>query len=238
MTQLKPLILLIDDESKIRRLLGRALEQEGFDVVSADSAEDGLSVMKKNLEKPDLIILDYMMPDMDVLMFLEALRKEDATPVIMLSALSETAKKTKALELGADDYVVKPFSMEELIARMRAVLRRVSDTGARKREKIFANGPLVMNQTKRICRYKDKDVRLADTEFRLLGVLLQHPGKIFMHEDLLRQVWGAEYIGELNYLRVSFSRIRKKLTEAGLDGSVIASYSGIGYYMEELEEDL
>lgn len=238
MTSFRPLVLLIDDESKMRRLLSRSLESEGFDVVSADSAEDGFSVLKKGQEKPDLIILDYMMPDMDGLMFLEKLRKDDSTPVIMLSAISETPKKTKALELGADDYVVKPFSLKELIARMRAVLRRSEGSPRAEYEKILTNGPLWMNSTKRLCRYREKEIKLADTEFRLLGVLLEHPGKIFMHEELLRRVWGAEHIGELNYLRVSFSRIRKKLQEAGLDGAVIASYSGIGYYMEELEEDL
>lgn len=99
------------------------------------------------------------------------------------------------------------------------------------------NGPLIMDPDKRTCRYKNQEIKLADTEFRLLFILVKRPGTIFTHEDLLRRVWGAEFIGELNYLRVSLSRIRKKLTAAGFPGSAISSYSGIGYYIEDLSEE-
>lgn len=229
-------ILIVDDESKIRRLLSRSLESEGFDVAASDSAMSAEEYLKNG--HCDLIILDYMMPEKDGMSFLEELRKKSSIPVIMLSAREEIARKTQALELGADDYVVKPFSIEEMTARIRAVLRRAGAVKAGSAPSATAvNGPLVMDPDKRTCRYKDHEIKLADTEFRLLFILVKRPGTIFTHEDLLRRVWGAEYIGELNYLRVSLSRIRKKLTAAGFPGTAISSYSGIGYYIEDLSED-
>ena len=230
-------ILIVDDESKIRRLLSRSLEAEGFDVAVADSAMSASEYLKNG--HCDLIILDYMMPEIDGMAFLAELRKKSSIPVIMLSAREEIAKKTQALELGADDYVVKPFSIEEMTARIRAILRRSGGVKTGSAATVQAvNGPLVMDP-ERTCRYKDQEIRLADTEFRLLFILVKRPGTIFTHEDLLRRVWGPEFIGELNYLRVSLSRIRKKLTAAGFPGSAISSYSGIGYYIEDLsEEDL
>ena len=230
-------ILIVDDESKIRRLLSRSLEAEGFDVAVADSAMSASEYLKNG--HCDLIILDYMMPEIDGMAFLAELRKKSSIPV-MLSAREEIAKKTQALELGADDYVVKPFSIEEMTARIRAILRRSGGVKIGPAATVQAvNGPLVMDPDKRTCRYKDQEIRPADTEFRLLFILVKRPGTIFTHEDLLRRVWGPEFIGELNYLRVSLSRIRKKLTAAGFPGSAISSYSGIGYYIEDLsEEDL
>ena len=226
-------ILIVDDESKIRRLLSRSLEAEGFDVAVADSAMSASEYLKNG--HCDLIILDYMMPEIDGMAFLGELRKKSSIP-----AREEIAKKTQALELGADDYVVKPFSIEEMTARIRAILRRSGGVKTGSAATVQAvNGPLVMDPDKRTCRYKDQEIRLADTEFRLLFILVKRPGTIFTHEDLLRRVWGPEFIGELNYLRVSLSRIRKKLTAAGFPGSAISSYSGIGYYIEDLsEEDL
>ena len=206
-------ILIVDDESKIRRLLSRSLETEGFDVAVADSAMSASEFLKNG--HCDLIILDYMMPEIDGMAFLAELRKKSSIPVIMLSAREEIAKKTQALELGADDYVVKPFSIEEMTARIRAILRRSGG---------IKSGPAAPTLA-------------VNTEFRLLFILVKRPGTIFTHEDLLRRVWGAEFIGELNYLRVSLSRIRKKLTAAGFPGSAISSYSGIGYYIEDLSEE-
>ena len=236
MNSIRPTVLIIDDESKIRRLLSRSLDGFGFDVLLSASAEEAMFLLEKS--KPDIIILDYMMPQVDGLTFLSEMRKRYSIPTIFLSARDEVRIKTKALELGADDYVVKPFSMEELTARIKAVLRRSRVNSEKAPEQTVHNGDLVMFPDRRMCRYKDADIKFADTEFRLLLVLNKRPGTIFTHEDLLRQVWGAEYIGELNYLRVSFSRIRKKLTEAGLAGTAIASYSGIGYYIEDLSEEV
>ena len=178
-------ILIVDDESKIRRLLSRSLEAEGFDVAVADSAMSASEYLKNG--HCDLIILDYMMPEIDGMAFLAELRKKSSIPVIMLSAREEIAKKTQALELGADDYVVKPFSIEEMTARIRAILRRSGGVKTGPAATVQAvNGPLVMDPDKRTCRYKDQEIRLADTEFRLLFILVKRPGTIFTHEDLLR----------------------------------------------------
>lgn len=206
------------------------------DAAVADSAMSASEFLKNG--HCDLIILDYMMPEIDGMAFLAELRKKSSIPVIMLSAREEIAKKTQALELGADDYVVKPFSIEEMTARIRAILRRSGGIKSGPAAPTLAvNGPLIMDPDKRTCRYKNQEIKLADTEFRLLFILVKRPGTIFTHEDLLRRVWGAEFIGELNYLRVSLSRIRKKLTAAGFPGSAISSYSGIGYYIEDLSEE-
>lgn len=232
----KPLILVIDDESKIRRFVCQSLEREGYDVASAGDGEEALDVYEALSEKPDLVIVDYMMPTMDGLEFLERFRKGSATPVIFLSARSETTIKTQALEAGADDYVVKPFSIEELTARVKAVLRRMSSRPGEQSTQNLVNGPLTMCISRRKFSLGNKDINLPDTEFRLMAVLMKKPGVVFTHEDLLRQVWGAEFIGETNYLRVSFARIRKKLRAAGLNEPVISSYSGIGYFMEDFSE--
>ena len=234
--KIHPLILVIDDESKIRRFVCQSLEREGFDVASAGDGEEALEVFEALSEKPDLVIVDYMMPEMDGLDFLEEFRKSASTPVIFLSARSETSVKTKALEAGADDYVVKPFSVEELTARVKAVLRRVGSQTDSTVTQDLINGPLKMNIGRRKFYFNDKEINLPDIEFRLMTVLMKKPGIVFTHEDLLRQVWGAEFIGETNYLRVSLARIRKKLRAAGLEEPLISSYSGIGYYMEDYSE--
>ncbi len=232
----QPLILVVDDESKIRRFVCQSLEREGFDVASAGDGEEAIAVFEALSEKPDLVILDYMMPTMDGMEFLEKFRKFSSTPVIFLSARSEATIKTKALEAGADDYVAKPFSIEELTARVKAVLRRMRTNQSGILSQDIVNGPLTMNFGRRKFFVGGQEINLPDTEFRLMAVLIKKPGIVFTHEDLLRQVWGAEFIGETNYLRVSFARIRKKLRAAGFEEPLISSYSGIGYYMEDLSE--
>ena len=231
-------ILVVEDDEKLNRIVCTYLNDSGFQAKGCLNARDAYDEMYSQLY--DLITSDIMMPEIDGMAFLAELRKKSSIPVIMLSAREEIAKKTQALELGADDYVVKPFSIEEMTARIRAILRRSGGVKTGPAATVQAvNGPLVMDPDKRTCRYKDQEIRLADTEFRLLFILVKRPGTIFTHEDLLRRVWGPEFIGELNYLRVSLSRIRKKLTAAGFPGSAISSYSGIGYYIEDLsEEDL
>lgn len=141
----QPLILVVDDESKIRRFVCQSLEREGFDVASAGDGEEAIAVFEALSEKPDLVILDYMMPTMDGMEFLEKFRKFSSTPVIFLSARSEATIKTKALEAGADDYVAKPFSIEELTARVKAVLRRMRTNQSGILSQDIVNGPLTMN---------------------------------------------------------------------------------------------
>jgi len=228
--------MIIDDESRIRRFLSIGLEESGFDVCVFDNGLSALSAFRSMQEKPNLIVLDYMMPEMDGLEFLTEIRKSFSVPVIVLSAKDEVPSKTKAFLLGADDYVTKPFALEELIARIGAVLKRTERKGASKQESIFFNGPFKVDFDKRKFFYLDKEIYFSDKEFRLITEMIKNKGRLLGHEELLRKVWGATYIGEINYLRVTFTRIRKKLNEAGADGSVISSYSGVGYIMADLNE--
>ena len=230
--QPRPLIAVVDDESHIRRVLALALRDSGYDVLPAASGAEALQRIRSDRRKPDLVILDYMMPGMDGFAFLKSLREESAVPVIVLSARSEVQKKTAAFGLGADDYVTKPFSLEELLARVQAVLKRTSARPAP--ASLALNGPLRMNGQTRACHWADREIRLTDVEFRLLWLLAQKPGQLLTHAELLRKVWGPEYIGDTNYLRVAFAKIRRKLEEAGCEGSLISSYSKVGYIMTDL----
>lgn len=229
-------IMIIDDESRIRRLLSIGLEESGFDVCVFDNGLSALSAIRSMHEKPSLVVLDYMMPDMDGMEFLTEFRKTFSIPVIVLSAKDEVQSKTKAFFLGADDYVTKPFALEELIARIGAVLKRTERVGVLNQESIFFNGPFKVDFDKRKFFYQDKEIYFSDKEFRLITEMVKNKGRLLGHEELLRKVWGVAYIDEINYLRVTFTRIRKKLNEAGADGSVISSYSGVGYIMTDLNE--
>ena len=203
----------------------------GYDTAQAADGEIGFEIWQRLDPKPQLIVLDLMMPGMDGFAFLQKIREESEVPVILLTARSELSDKTKCLSAGADDYLVKPFALEELAARIAAVLRRTSvrasaAAGAPRAEE-FVNGPLILVPEKRECRWEAA---------RLLLALVKHPGAVIAHDALIREVWGAEHLGELSLLRVAFARIRRKLSEAGADGSVISSYSGVGYVITDLSE--
>ncbi len=231
----RPLILIADDESKIRRVVAANLERSGFDVCSADDGRRALEIFDHADPKPDLLVLDVMMPEKDGFEVLEAVRKVSGVPVILLTAKGEVVDKMRGFSLGADDYLTKPFSLEELQARILAVLRRTA--GRRDVESVrLMNGPLVMEPAKRICRFGDEDVKLTDTEYRLLQRLMEKPGHLRTHEELLRAVWGPEALDDLPLLRVTLTRIRKKLQAAGAVGPVIASYSGVGYLLDDYSD--
>ncbi len=185
----RPLILIIDDESRIRRLVAANLETLGYDTAQAADGEIGFDIWKRLEPKPQLIVLDLMMPGMDG--FAAVLR--------------------------------------------RTSVRASAAAGAPRAEE-FVNGPLILVPEKRECRWEAAPIRLSDTEFRLLLALVKHPGAVIAHDALIREVWGAEHLGELSLLRVAFARIRRKLSEAGADGSVISSYSGVGYVITDLSE--
>lgn len=232
----RPLILVVDDESKIRRLLAQNLELEGFDVQTASDGAQAMEIYQKSVEKADLILLDLMMPEVDGMTMLKQLRKTSDVPVIILSAKDERPTVIEGFREGADDFVAKPFYIQELLERIRAVLRRSRQRSYVERthaQKELVCGDLKLMPNQRQCLVKDVQVKLTDREFRLLYELIKHPGEVLTHEQLLRSVWGDEYIGEVQYLRVSFSRIRKKLEQAGLDNGLIAAYSSVGYMLSE-----
>ena len=221
----RPLIFIVDDESKIRRLVAVNLESSGFDVMTADDGKRALEVLQHTDVKPDLIVLDVMMPGLDGLEVLKIIRSHSPIPVIIVSARN-------------DVYIVKPFSIDELIMRIKAILRRshkVEETSCAQTE--IKNGPIRLIKSSRKCFIRDQEVRLNDKEWRLLEILMKNPGAVIPHEKLLTAVWGVEFSTEVQYLRVCFARIRKKFEDIGFDGSVISAYSGVGYILRDLRDE-
>ncbi len=241
MQQERPLILIVDDETKIRRLVARNLEDYGFDVIPAADGFKAIEYFSSTSSevKPNLILMDVMMPGMDGFECAEKIRRLSDVPIIFLSARSERVSKVQGFDVGADDYITKPFSFEELVARIRAVLRRyaIHQDTIKDSDPMLVNGVLRLSPATRRVWVDKKEIHLADTEFRLLATLMREPGTVMTHDHLLRCVWGTVAIGELQYLRVAFTRIRRRLEEAGLEGGIISAYSGVGYILRDLTKD-
>jgi two-component system KDP operon response regulator KdpE len=217
-------ILVIDDELSIRRLLQVLLEGAGHTIIPAEDASHGLHSLA--VEKPDLLILDLGLPDMDGLEALRRLREWTAVPVLVLSARSDPADKVKALDLGADDYLTKPFDSTELLARLRALLRRVTPA---EEQTTITLGALSVNLAERAALVRGETIPLTPIEFSLLAQLARHAGRVLTHAHLLNAVWGPKATDQAHYLRVHFTHLRRKLRAAGLSGEVIRNEPGIGY---------
>ncbi len=217
-------ILVIDDEAPIRRLLRTGLATQGFDVFEAASAAEGRALLAR--EKPDLVLLDLGLPDADGLDLLRAMRSGgDLTPVIVLSARGEERAKIDALDIGADDYVTKPFGMGELVARLRAALRhRVQAQGG---APVFDHGGLYVDLTRRLVRADGREVKLSPKEFDILRLLVLHAGKVLTHRMIMRELWGAG--GDVQYLRIYIRQLRQKLEPAPEQPTRILTETGIGY---------
>ncbi len=231
------LILIVDDESKIRRLLSKELEANGFDVTCAGEGAQAIDVFTQADPKPDLVLLDVMMPDMDGFECARRLAATANVPIIFLSARNEPSFKLRAFELGADDYITKPFLVDELIARIRAVMRRSQYTPEQSARQEYENGPMHLSEANRSLRINGHEVKLTESEYLLLLALMKHPGSVISHEQLLRSVRNDQSSGDVQNLRVAFSRIRRKLEENGLQGGVISAYSGVGYMLRDLVRD-
>ena len=226
-------ILIVDDESKIRRLLSRSLETEGFDVAVADSAMSASEFLKNG--HCDLIILDYMMPEIDGMAFLAELRKKSSIPVIMLSAREEIAKKTQALELGADDYVVKPFSVAELVARVDALYRRLGgDTlqAPAADPEVLTSGDFSLNLRSRELSKKGKKIEITQVEFLIIKTFLKNVGKAMSREELMKLVWGENYQGDPKIVDVNMRRLRVKIEDDAAQPRHIMTIWGYGYKWE------
>lgn len=231
------LILIVDDESKIRRLLSKELEANGFDVTCAGEGAQAIDVFTQADPKPDLVLLNVMMPDMDGFECARRLAATANVPIIFLSARNEPSFKLRAFELGADDYITKPFLVDELIARIRAVMRRSQYTPEQSARQEYENGPMHLSEANRSLRINGHEVKLTESEYLLLLALMKHPGSVISHEQLLRSVRNDQSSGDVQNLRVAFSRIHRKLEENGLQGGVISAYSGVGYMLRDLVRD-
>jgi DNA-binding response OmpR family regulator len=221
-------IMIVDDEPKIIRFIAANLKSLGFETVACQSGAEALEKMEA--VDPDLILLDLMMPGMDGFEVLRRLRGYSSVPVIMLTARSNGADKVQGLNLGADDYLTKPFSLDELFARVNAVLRRLDGRmPAPSTVSELTVGPVSVNLAQRRIRLGSAEVKFTETEYNLFVLLLQHEGKVMTHEQLLSEIWGSEYRDEVEYLRVTIARIRQKLKAHTEGQELIVTYPGVGY---------
>ena len=221
-------ILLVDDDPNIRNLVNLYLVKEGFEVVMADRGDEALRIFKTS--PPNLILLDVMLPGMDGLQVCREVRKVSNIPIIMLTAKDETFDKVLGLELGADDYVAKPFDMKELVARIKAVSRRFQPAEQTDHELVFPG--LTINIDKYTVMYMGKELEMPPKELELLHFLASHPGIVFTREQLLEQVWGYDYFGDSRTVDVHVKRLREKLTDGERMGWQIKTVWGVGYKFE------
>ena len=225
-------ILVVDDEPPIQRILRRNLQVSGYEVLVAENGKQAIEMVR--LHQPDLILLDLCMPgELDGLDVCIQVRKSSQTPIIVLSAITEEKQKVKALDLGADDYLTKPFSNDELQARVRACLRRstMRDTTDERDPEVLVSddGYIHMDVARRQVRVGSQEVRLTPTEFELLRQLMLYAGKVLTHRSLLRAVWGPEYGEEADYLRVYVRQLRLKVEQEPSRPKYILPEPGIGY---------
>ncbi|MCC6387859.1 MAG: response regulator transcription factor [Dehalococcoidia bacterium] len=222
-----PLVLAVDDEPGILRLLKSELTAQGFGVITAGNGEEALKLIEER--RPDVILLDIAMPGMDGLQVMRSTRERMSVPILLVTAKDRTADRVRGLELGADDYIVKPFSMEELGARIRAVLRR---RGGEEPENVVRSHGVEVDLTRRLVKRDGEPVSLSRTEWMLLQHLAANAGKVILNAELLSKVWGPEYRDDLQYLRVWVSRLRQKLEPDRSNPAIIRTLNGIGYIFE------
>jgi two-component system KDP operon response regulator KdpE len=216
-------VLVVDDEPPIRKLLRLGLTTQGYEIIDARNGKTAIELLQ---QKPDLIILDLGLPDIQGHELLRMIRaRNESVPIVVLSSRSDEAGKVEALDFGADDYVTKPFSMDELLARMRAALRHQLQVHGER--PIFRVGDLSVDLVRRIVKVRDKDVKLSPKEYALLRVLVQHAGKVLTHKFLLGELW--DNLTDTQYLRVYVRQLRQKIEDDVEQPQYILTETGIGY---------
>lgn len=228
MSETNARVLVVDDEPAIRRFLRVSLAAHGYAVFEADSGQATISAVVA--DRPDLIILDLGLPDMDGVQVTRLLREWTRLPILILSVRGQEADKIAALDAGADDYLTKPFGIGELLARMRAALRRVGQSGG---QPVFASGDLMVDLVQRIVTVAGQTVQLTPTEYDLLRVLVAHAGQVLTHHQLLREVWGMGYEQEIHMLRVNISNLRRKIEPDQTRPRYILTEPGVGYRLRD-----
>jgi len=221
---LKPTALIIDDEVQIRRLLRVNLESNGYRVVEAATGQEGITQAAQ--WRPDVVVLDLGLPDLDGITVLQRLREWSRVPVVVLSVRDREEDKVAALDHGADDYVTKPFSTAELLARLR-VAQRHAQPGAE--VTVFQAGAIEVDLSARVVKREGKEVRLTATEYNLLRLFVLHAGKVLTHRQILREVWGPNALEQTHYLRVYIAHLREKLERDVARPQLLTTEPGIGY---------
>ncbi len=220
-------IVVVDDEKSILKLISSTLKVKGYNVYTGMDGEEALSLVEQH--NPDLLLVDIKMPNLGGLEVCKRLREWSRVPIIVVSALNEVSYTVDALNLGANDYLRKPFYVEELLARVRTQLRQAADRPAQPQQSVFRCGPLTINFSRRQVTLGDAEVRLTPTEYSILEQLVQNAGKVLTHQMLLRSVWGPEYGKENEYLRVYIGRLRRKLSTELNSPEFIVTEQGVGY---------
>jgi two-component system KDP operon response regulator KdpE len=229
-SEAQPTVLLVEDEAQMRRFLRASLGASGFKLVEATTMAEGLSLATSH--NPELVLMDLGLPDGDGVTLTRRLREWTRVPIIVLSAQGREASKVEALDAGADDYLTKPFGVNELLARMRVALRHASRTeGADVPVRRF--GELTIDAARRVVRVGDGEVHLTPHEYRLLALMAQHAGKVLTHAFILKEVWGPGHAEQTHYLRVYMAQLRRKLEADPARPRLLMTEPGVGYRLRE-----
>ena len=227
MTTDGPKILVIEDEQEIRRFLRVSLGSHGYRLVESDTGRDG--IMQAATQQPDLMILDLGLPDVDGMEVIRQVRGWSHMPIIVLSARGQEHQKVEALDAGADDYLTKPFSVGELVARIRVALRHVAEGAGEAGEPVFTLQGLRVDLACRQVFVDDEEIHLTPIEYRLLTTMIRHAGKVLTHRQLLKEVWGPDSVFETHYLRVYMAQLRRKLETDAARPRFLLTEPGVGY---------
>jgi two-component system, OmpR family, KDP operon response regulator KdpE len=224
-----PKVLLIEDDQQIRRFLRVTLPANGFDLIEAETGTEGVRLAASH--NPDLVLLDLGLPDIEGIEVVRRLREWTALPIVILTARGQDADKVSTLDAGADDYLTKPFSVPELLARLRVALRHAARTDA-SQETLFAFGDIAVDLAARIVRRAGDEVHLTPMEYKLLATLVRHAGKVLTHRQLLSEVWGPSHVDQTQYLRVFMGTLREKLEADPARPRHLLTELGVGYRLK------
>ncbi len=226
----KTTILTADDDPQLLRLVTRNLQLEGYEVIAVSDGQQALEQVEQR--SPDLVLLDVMMPKMDGFTVCQRVREFSAVPVIIVTARGQDQDKVRGLDLGADDYLTKPFSVDELLARVRAVLRRTQFTTHESAQALRTTstiGELTVDYAQHMVLMKDREIALTPTEYRIISYLAQNAGRVVTQDLLLEHVWGIEYVGESHMLQVNINRLRRKIEDDPTHPRYLLTKVGVGY---------
>jgi two-component system KDP operon response regulator KdpE len=231
MTEPQPVVLVVEDERQMRRSLRTALSVQGYRIIEAETAREAL--VAATTHNPELVLLDLGLPDGDGMEFTRQLREWSRVPIIVISARGREDDKVGALDAGADDYLTKPFGVNELLARIRVALRHTAQTGGETVGPVLVVGPLRIDQDRRAVTVGERAVHLTPIEYRLLVLLARNAGKVLTHRQIRKEVWGPPYVNETHYLRVFMAQLRRKIEPDPVRPLLLLTEPAVGYRMRE-----